>query len=165
MISKALISSIASASATAASIAFFTDLTDTCFTSRLHPSSKAPSGALTVTIVPSITLLRVFAGFVFPASSGSAVAASATAGSSTFVSSSVFGSSAAFSSAGVSTLLYVTSITFSSLIPATLYVITFPSVFAGSNALPFTLTCAISKPSFNVIWKLNSSPSLTSFTY
>ena len=81
------------------------------------------------------------------------------------VSSSSFGSSAAFSSAGVSTLLYVTSITFSSLIPATLYVITFPSVFAGSNALPFTLTCAISKPSFNVIWKLNSSPSLTSFTY
>ena len=163
MISKALISSIASASATAASIAFFTDLTDTCFTSRLHPSSKAPSGALTVTIVPSITLLRVFAGFVFPASSGSAV--SSAAGSSTFVSSSVFGSSAAFSSAGVSILLYVTSITFSSLIPATLYVITFPSVFAGSNALPFTLTCAISNPSFNVIWKLNSSPSLTSFTY
>ena len=161
MISKALISSIASASATAASIAFFTDLTDTCFTSRLHPSSKAPSGALTVTIVPSS--IDNFAGFVFPASSGSAV--SSAAGSSTFVSSSVFGSSAAFSSAGVSILLYVTSITFSSLIPATLYVITFPSVFAGSNALPFTLTCAISNPSFNVIWKLNSSPSLTSFTY
>ena len=96
-------------------------------------------------------------------SSGSAV--SSVAGSSTFVSSSVFGSSAAFSSAGVSILLYVISITFSSLIPATLYVITFPSVLSGARSLLFTLTCAPSNPSFNVIWKLNSSPSLTSFTY
>lgn len=31
--------------------------------------------------------------------------------------------------------------------------------------MPFTVTFSISNPSFRVIWKLKSSPSVTSFTY
>ena len=49
--------------------------------------------------------------------------------------------------------------------PLSLYVLTLPSVLSGATCTPFTVTFSISNPSFRVIWKLKSSPSVTSFTY